>query len=85
VVCQETEQNQMEHAMTGQANLNADTNKARGSNRDCKGAKAKKGVINKIAKKVNRPADSGILIPAQRLGRRGAQWKRDQQECCLAM
>jgi hypothetical protein len=40
---------------------------------------------NNIQNKENRPADSGLLIPAQNLGKRGAQWKRDQQECCLAM
>jgi hypothetical protein len=43
--------------------------------------KKREGAISRIAKK--RKIDqqmAGILIPAQHLGRRGAQWKRDQQE-----
>jgi hypothetical protein len=34
--CEEAEQNQMQRAMTGQKNLNADTDRARSFNRGCK-------------------------------------------------
>ena len=59
-----------EHAMTGQKNLNADADRARSFNQDCKGTGTEKGnrrTEDQQANKVNRPADSGILIPAQDL------------------
>ena len=66
----ETKQTTMEHAMTGQKNLNADADRARSFNQDCKGTGTEKGnrrTEDQQANKVNRPADSGILIPAQDL------------------
>jgi hypothetical protein len=64
----------MEHAITGQNNLNADADRARSSSRDCKEEMAQKkeerGLMthwqeqSRSQNKVNRPADSGILIPA---------------------
>ena len=57
--------------MTGQKNLNADADRARSFNH-CKGTgiEKKRGyrrTEDQQANKVNRPADSGILIPAQDL------------------
>ncbi len=66
-----------EHAMTDQKNLNADADRARSSSRDCKEEMAQKkeerGLMthwqeqSRSQNKVNRPADSGILILAQDL------------------
>ena len=59
----------MQHALTGQKNLNADADRARSFNH-CKGTGIDKGyrrTEDQQANKVNRPADSGILIPAQGL------------------
>ncbi len=79
------EQTHMEHAMTSQMNLNADTDKARSSSRNCKmewltEKKENKSVIDKIAKKgksTNRWRNINSSIAS---GERGAQWKRDYTE-----
>jgi hypothetical protein len=78
----------MKHAMTSQTNLNADTDKARSFNRDCKKERNKKskGAISKNSqKKENRPTDGGILIPALHLGREvpiGSEIKRNDVSRC---
>ena len=62
--------------LTGQSNLTADTDNARSPNRICsdeltqREQREKALLKNQQTKKVNRPAESGILIPAQHIGGR---------------